>query len=947
MPENKETAFFRLTPDDLRDPTLHRVNTIIDLLASNLSSTADLAEQGLKIGRAAEAQAKRAAQVAAAPPLPPPSVSSLPDVGVSSERVEDDNGKYRFAGTLSFDTSATNYNRLAGIEINFHGPLTSTGQTTPDTSDHIMGIIPAPSGSGVINVTWTSDSWDRPAQTEYFKIRHVKVSDAGDRIDNTPFESALLQVKTLDEEHPIPDVSSFQAGKRQPDGSYTASPYWNDDKSAMAIDWQARLPASTVNWAGMQVYALLPSGSYVKLTGFIPLEAFWDDGGPQPVFRSTIFINRQDLPLTQQTWRFIAVSTGKSGNEKTDSSGNPSGPFVDLTTLVIVKYVQNFSASVQIEWSESGDQLFRLSGSWANPSGAAYIGVRIIMRGFGPGDITLADEYEGSSSFRTDAWPVPDSPKSVTIYAVPIFSGGEIEPIIPGTTPSAPVTIQRLQGGTGIEYAPVVTNFQAGTPSYATNADGQRVLVIPLSWSNPSDPKFGGVVIYVIWVDGQTYQLTGVERGTSLRWETIHYPSAPAQATFYALSLDTNNRRNSYVPGVTPSATVTIPAPTLGPAGTEYCQNVTSFTITVTYPATSDGTRTAQVTATFTRPSDPRWGSVQIVATSDGTDFSTWAISSTSPVTISRPELAIPLTYEVYAVSVDVNGRANSIVTSGPNQTPKSITTIGSSASQLDLSKAKPTSYDPNIFVIQSGQFTVWAMNGSLIVNGSISSEKLNATEIAVGGGGGKPGRFSVFNALGQWIGFIGVYGSWQGGWMKEFRAGGNDPSTAPFVTDSLGRLSIRVGATGTTAAMDETSTVGPLVITNGATGRRIWLSNDATYGTGIFGDPGVAFLAPYFYMATGGVSYPAEMALVGSANHSMSAKFSGSIARFEVRISNLSRTFTVDIDNVSTSHVILNNMGIKVDAIYEGLTGTVYYLKPDQTTGSLSFRRGILVGAN
>jgi hypothetical protein len=714
----------------------------------------------------------------------------------------------------------------------------------------------------------------------------------------------------------------------------------------MVIDWQARVPTDTVNWAGVQVY-ILAGGTYVKATGFIPAESFWDDGGPALVFRSSIEINRKDLPSSSQTWRFICVSTGKSGTEKADGSGNPSGPYVDLNTLAVVKYVQNFSASVQVEWSESGDQLFRLAGSWTNPAGAAYIGVRIIMRGFDGGDIPLADEYEGSSSFRTDAWPIPDTPKNVTIYAVPIFSGGEIEAVIPGTTPSANVTIQRTAGGTGIEYAPLVSNFQATLPSnpYQVNADGQRVLVVNLSWTNPTSSNFGGVVIYTIWVDGNTYQLTGIERGTSLRWETVHYPSTAGVATFYALSLDTNNRRNSYVPGVTPASTISIPPPTLGPPGIEYCQNVTGFSVLVTYPATSDGTRTAQVQVSFTPPSDPRWGSLHVVATSDSINYSTWGIGRSSPITISRPELNIPVTYTLYGVSADVNGKINTIRTSPPNQTPSASTIIGTSASQLDLSKAKPTSYDPNIFIVQSGQFTVWAMNGSLIVTGSISSDKLNATEIAVGGGGGKPGRFGVYNAFGQMIGFIGSHLGYEGGWFKTLRIGGTDPSTAPLYADSSGKVRIQVGATGDYAILDENSTIAPLVISNPSSGRRIWLANDATWGTGLFSDPGVAFFPRWFGLTDTGTS--TRLVLAGATTHSVESTVNSSAVSLLAQISDLARYFWVTIDRASTSHMILNNMGIKVDGVYEGVTTNIGYTRDTGGTGVLTFRRGILVSVS
>jgi hypothetical protein len=447
-------------------------------------------------------------------------------------------------------------------------------------------------------------------------------------------------------------------------------------------------------------------------------------------------------------------------------------------------------------------------------------------------------------------------------------------------------------------------------------------------------------VIYTIWVDGNTYQLTGIERGTSLRWETAHYPSIAGVATFYALSLDTNNRRNSYVPWVTPASTIVIPPPTLGPPGIEYCQNVTGFSVTVTYPATSDGTRTAQVEVKFTPPSDPRWGSLHVVATKDGNEYYTWGIGRSSPIIISRPELSIPVTYTLYGVSADVNGKINTIRNVPPNQTPSVNTIIGTDAAQLDLSKAKPTSYDPNIFVVQDGKFKVWAMNGSLIVTGSISSDKLNATEISVGGGGNKPGKFGVYNSQGNQIGFIGVEAGKEGGWFKTLRIGGANPNEAPFYADSAGNLSIRVGAGADYAELNQNSTVAPLVIRN-ASGRRIWFATDATYGTGIFLDQGIAYLPPWVGI------YNKQSELHLGLNTSL-GKVGGSITSnsvsLEARINNLTRSFEVKIDQGTTSYVILTNMGIKVDGEYEGQSVTINYKKADGSNGVMEFRRGILV---
>ena len=93
---------------------------------------------------------------------------------------------------------------------------------------------------------------------------------------------------------------------------------------------------------------------------------------------------------------------------------------------------------------------------------------------------------------------------------------------------------------------------------------------------------------------------------------------------------------------------------------------------------------------------------------------------------------------------------------------------------------------------IEDGQLGQNITGGHLAV-GTIDSSKLNATEILVGGGGNRPGKFTVTNAAGAVIGYIGnLDGANYGGWFSVFGAGGTGYTTAKVYTNTAGNLFIK-----------------------------------------------------------------------------------------------------------------------------------------------------------
>jgi len=773
------------------------------------------------------------------------------------------------------------------------------------------------------------------------------IGDAAPPKPASPRASAVPVPPDATSSRAVPLIPYYRAGHEMSDGTWATEMYWDDRRERMLVDNFVLAPDKRENWGGVQFWIKTPTAT-VPATGLAPIEQFHDESGGKKSFRETIAIEPQFIPATPETWQFIAASADAEGNIVKDSTGVPRGPRVALVTLPKADHVQSPQVSVQIRIDEAGDQVFRLVGSWVNPPVPRYKGVRIIMRGLHENDTPVYDAAEGEAGFVSEEFPVPASAKNLTIFFVPIFGDGTLGDI--NTAPSVTVTVNRIQGGFGEEFAPRVFSYGGTVLGYAVNYDGQRVLRVRLDWSNPADVRFGGVIIYVDWVDGNRYQLSGVERGTFYIWETTHFPPSNANATFYLLSVDTNNRRNTLrTDGFTPSVTLAIPVPSFTRVA-----EVSNFNVTSNRVTTSDGTRPVMVSVSFFPPtSDRRWGGVNIKTSNDGV---TWRLrasasreSGLTNVSFYEPD---PLSYSglnslvlrVAAFSYDVNGVEN------PYQaglTPEMNVYYGG-MDLLDLTNANPNTFNQAQFNKDpSRRFQIYSVHGDLIVSGTIASRHIVTNGIDIGPLASMPGRFRIFNGAGQQIGFIGTQGAWDGGWFRQLKVGGiSEVGNTPFMVDSLGRLKITIGSSDATGTMDESSPI-PLVVKDAGSTRRVWLSsNDSLYGTGIYCDPGWTFTAPWANMtiSPNGAGVSVAPATFVTCYMGGSSVYGTKFAKLSIGILDLARTFSVEIDTGTTSEMRLNNMGIIVDSIYSGQTVTLGYTKDSGGTGTLTFRRGILV---
>jgi hypothetical protein len=820
--------------------------------------------------------------------------------------------------------------------------------------------------------------------------------DAGQQRRAT--KSAVPQRPDAKSPNTVPLIEFYLAGHEYSPGNWAQEMYWDDQRRTMLIDNFVFAPPSVrvatgrgvltererrrelarANWGGVQFWIKTPT-QVVPATGIATLEQFHDS--PDGLwYRETIQIGLESVPATPETWTFIAASADLDGVIVKDASGVPLGPRVNLQTLPRADTVLGLSASIQQYFAESGDQVFRFVVSWSNPPVPRYKAVRIVVSGFrSGGDIILGETKEGDTSFTSAEYPIPDQQITVTIYAVSIFGDGTTLPL--ASSPSIQVTIGRTTGPTGREYAEFVTLGAKAVEvlGYTTNADGQRVLNLRFNWTNPPDIRYGGVVILADWFDGQRYEVAVNGAGaTTVTWATTRFPPTSSQnVTFWFVSMDRNMRRNTLVTtggvNATPNRTVSLPAP-----GTANITGVSFFDVQASRRDRADGTRILVLDVSFVPPSDPRWGSVNIKTSEDGgITWRTRVSTNRSPVSfeISDPRFVVALT--VGAFSVDVNGRENT--------TPDATTTVFYGGQfLLDLTMVNLNTTAEYAGQAQFGRdlfnkFKINWVHGDLVVQGTIASKHLVTSGIDVGNstsGAQMPARINVYNPSGQIIGFIGTDASGnQGGWFKTLRVGGTSYSSAPFQVDLNGNLKIDFTNTASgdnrQVIVSQSDTDAPFKVRNTGSGRAVAI--DASLGTGlgtvgvragdITSQSGMSTInlhAPVPYVGnfakTGVFAYghsTSRFAHFWATSDPFNSGNVGSQSGIVVAHTNVTRRFEVLIDDWTTqnswytNYLRLTNLDIQLSdgtTTWTGVTQDVSFLKPDNSTGTLQFRKGILV---
>jgi hypothetical protein len=454
------------------------------------------------------------------------------------------------------------------------------------------------------------------------------------------------------------------------------------------------------------------------------------------------------------------------------------------------------------------------------------------------------------------AYPMPETAQ---VWRVRAPSGSTNAENALAGAPSVTFTVDPAQfvGPNGAEYAPNGKNFTANRTIQTTDG-GNKTWGFDDSWSNPTDdPRYqqlGGYDVVIEYPDGrrETQDSPAKNRttGSATGW-TI--PTTDQSYKVWLVSWDVTGRRNSIVAGVTPCATISI-GPQVGAAGQEYAGLVSGLACLVAYSQTVDGAEQWTLTTRWANPSGDAGfaGGKIVLRPNSGSDQTLGYVGKNDTQAVWGPyNIGAPITYTPYFVSMDNNGRENTLVV-GTTPTAaafeiKAQTTGGIKANRIDpltlnptlgivggklgvpdgaldiasfastirppvLVPAKPTFpnalYPAGTIFYHTVQHKLYRVNAAgndwqaavgaddLIANcitagqlaaGAVGTQQLYAGEILVGAGGGKPGRFKVVAAAGATAAWIGDDGAGHVGVYAKSLWVGPDIDHPQFYCDASG----------------------------------------------------------------------------------------------------------------------------------------------------------------
>lgn len=369
---------------------------------------------------------------------------------------------------------------------------------------------------------------------------------------------------------------------------------------------------------------------------------------------------------------------------------------------------------------------------------------------------------------------------------------GSINLTIPGVVVQ-PTTFAPLVLNAAL--APLPSGWTAN-PNITNSESGDQAFEVSIKWEWPpvgTTETFGGITM--VLDDGVTKKTLGsIGVGSTAQYTStlMTFPPGTTNYTMWLVSYDAMGQSNPIVPGTTPNVTFSVTR-NIGPAGTEYAADVLSDGVhpfvTAVPVAAADGTAMLEVTGYWTPPNDPQFGGAEVVIDKGDGLGPIWTVPGLagriSPVQAFVPQPSTVQSWIFYLRSIDINGNRNTVV---PATTPHVTISVGNTAGQLNLGKALNTSFS-NEFQILAGALHINQLSANTIVTG----------QLQVGGGGNKVSEFKIFDALGLsligWIGDDTLNSGFVGGWMKQFRIGGANPASAPFVADSSGNVSMPASA--------------------------------------------------------------------------------------------------------------------------------------------------------
>jgi hypothetical protein len=512
----------------------------------------------------------------------------------------------------------------------------------------------------------------------------------------------------------------------------------------------------------------------------------------------------------------------------------------------------------------------------------------------------------------------------------------------------------------GEEYAPNALSLTAEAHYQLDNNVWSYYL--DLAWSEPTThPRWDALTGYTIayeYEDG-TFAYQDVERGET-SYSTDVWPVSDGASTIVVwLRSKGLGGLNRIVKGVTPSATVVVQRPT-DSAGQEYAPLVTGVYASIVKSQTQDGVEVYHFEFGWVQP-DERVGQVHVfvheTVGDSWHDIGTFAWDDIGPhATDKWPVANGSANFTMYFYSVSRDGKEN---THSDSVTPKvtglSLTASGSGTlkatrltlfkntefeivggefrvKNVDFTKAMPGTFDSSNFDISGGLWKI-ANSGVKETNiqaGAVTTLKLTTNAIDVGGGGGKPIQFRVFNALGALTGWIGhdTGSGFDGAWFKRCFIGGTSPADAKIIADANGNVAISGNLIVGAVAQATSASSATTALNYGGTIQCSQLVAGTMTSTGPSAGIGIAYGS--------NASIHSPQGIVTQAGSAVSQITAQSIAMTD---SFLGVVFVVN------SSGIVNARGYQINGV-TGLTTVVSYRKADGVSnGTLTFTGGWLTG--
>ncbi len=129
---------------------------------------------------------------------------------------------------------------------------------------------------------------------------------------------------------PFPaDVTGFQIGTANDDGTYALRPSWDQLNQNMVWEWGCFLPADVSNLGGVAVFFRRPTTSWAQSVA----SADWVTPVPESPYQDAFAINGAQVPRVPEEWVFRCSVADKKGNWKKNPDGSPAGPELRVTTI--------------------------------------------------------------------------------------------------------------------------------------------------------------------------------------------------------------------------------------------------------------------------------------------------------------------------------------------------------------------------------------------------------------------------------------------------------------------------------------------------------------------------------------------------------------------------------------------------------------------------------------